>query len=585
MLNNEFIVELQKLRESSKNAVAQGNSYSLDSFQEYLHIEREVEKKLSVQIKKCSNSEGATLILVCGNVGDGKSHVLSHLNGKLKTEISKYKIHNDATESHNPSETSNDTLNRVLSDFDDENIDTSNNKLILAINLGTLSNFLEKYGSKYSKLKKYVFDNKIIDIEIIDKDDKNNSPFFHHVNFTDYHMYSLSASGPKSKTITSLLERLVQDKPENSIYKAYKKIKKEDWSVDCPIVYNYEFLMNEDNREALMNLIVQSIVKNKEIISVRSLLNFFYDLLIPIGLNWDNKSAYKNQLKAMNEAEYISHLLPNYLFEHPELSKLFLTIEKLDPCKYRYEGLDANLIKLINSETPSKVFKEFIGEEIVKGLEYKIDNGVGKDKKKLQPEVVTKLFIRLNFFGKRKKIANLSDPHFEEFIQSLFYFNNNKISEIKKIYNLIQEAARRWYGDPRKKNKVILNLGKNQSKYRVLKDFKVKPMPLNKTETNEDILTTFTQNFNLIFEVEDIKAPVKIEVDFGLFEILKRIINGYRPNKKDNSNHISFVNFIDKLINQNNNTAALEIDEVNIGKAADYELTKDHFGEYKFRAL
>lgn len=159
------------------------------------------------------------------------------------------------------------------------------------------------------------------------------------------------------------------------------------------------------------------------------------------------------------------------------------------------------------------------------------------------------------------------------------------MSEIKKAYNLVQEAARRWYGDPRKKNKVVLILGKNQSKYRVLKDFKVKPIPSDKSENNDVVLTTFTQNFNLTFEIEDIKEPIRIEVDFGLYDILKRILNGYRPNKKDNNNHISFVNFINKLINQNNNTAALEIDKVNIGKAADYELIKDHFGEYKFRAL
>jgi DNA phosphorothioation-dependent restriction protein DptF len=585
MLNNEFIIELQKLRESSKNAVAQGSSYSLDNFQEYLHIERQVERKLSEQIIEFSNSKYASLILVCGNVGDGKSHILSHLNGKLKTEIANYKIHNDATESHNPKETSNDTLNRVLTDFKDVNLKISTKKLILAINLGTLSNFLEEHSSSYGQLKEYVIDNKIIDTEIIEANEKNKSTFFHHVNFTDYHMYSLTATGPKSKIITTLLERLVADEPENSIYKAYQKIKKEDWIVNCPIVYNYEFLMNVDNREALMNLIVQSIVKNKEIVSVRSLLNFFYDLLIPIGLNWDNKTTYKDQLRVMNEAEYLSHLLPNYLFEHPELSKLFLTIEKLDPCKYRYEGLDASLIKLINSETPSNIFKEFIGEEIVKGLEGKIDKGVGNDKKKLKPEILTKLFIRLNFFGKRKSIAHLSDPYFEEFIKDLYYFNNNKMSEIKKAYNLVQEAARRWYGDPRKKNKVVLILGKNQSKYRVLKDFKVKPIPSDKSENNDVVLTTFTQNFNLTFEIEDIKEPIRIEVDFGLYDILKRILNGYRPNKKDNNNHISFVNFINKLINQNNNTAALEIDKVNIGKAADYELIKDHFGEYKFRAL
>lgn len=585
MVKNQFLIELQKLRESSQNAVAQGNTYNFDKFQEYLHVEREVEKKLSEQIKKCSRSNTSSLILVCGNVGDGKSHILSWLNNSLKNELSNFTIHNDATESHNPKETSNDTLHRVLENFRDVNINISKEKLILAINLGTLSKFLEVYSDEYEILAKYVKEKKILDTELFYSKEFDVDSKIHHVNFTDYHMYSLTSEGPKSKIISTLLERLVLDKPENLIYKEYKKIKKENWTLDCPIVYNYEFLMIEDNREALMNLIVQSIVKNKEIVSVRSLLNFFYDLIVPIGLNWDNLSIYKDQIKKINEADYISYLIPNYIFEHPELSKLFLTIEKLDPCKYRYEGLDASLIKLINAEKPSTVYKEFIGDKIIKGLENKINNGVGDDKKRLKPEILTKLFIRLNFFGKRKSIAHLSDPFFKEFIHDLYYFNNNKMSKIKSIYNLVEEASRRWYGDPKKKSKVILNIGKNQSKYRVLKDFKVKPLPSKIKEQSEVVLTKFSENFNLQFELEGINEPIKIDLDFALYDILKRILKGYRPNKKDNNNFISFVNFINKLINQNNTTDALEIDEVNIGKVADYELIIDHFGEYKFRAL
>ena len=260
-------------------------------------------------------------------------------------------------------------------------------------------------------------------------------------------------------------------------------------------------------------------------------------------------------------------------------------MEKLDPCKYRYEGLDAGLIKLINAEKPSSVYIEYIGLDRIKGLENRIDSGIDEDKKKLKPEVLTKLFMRLNFFSNRKEIANLSDPYFEEFVTDLYHFNNSKMSVIKSTYNLIEEASRKWYGDPKKNKKVILNLGKNQSKYRVLKDFKVKPKPNVHNERNIQILTKFTETFSLYFELEENREIIKVNIDFGLYDILKKILKGYRPNKKDNNNHISFINFINKLIKQNNNTEALEIDEVNIGKASDYELSIGHFGEYKFRAI
>lgn len=578
-ISHPLVKELQKLRESSKHAVIQGTSYNLDEFREYLHIEREVEIKLRDLIKHCSSRIEAQLLMVCGNVGDGKSHILSYLNKELPDEMALYTIHNDATESHNPKDSSNDTLHKVLEGFRDENIKTSNNKIILAINLGTLNKFLEEHGSEYKLLLEYVSEKKILDTDILHDDHYDKKSSFHHVNFTDYHIYSLTAKGPTSLIISTLLDRLVLDKNKNIIYKAYKELKKLDWSKDCPVRYNYEFLIKEENREAVMNLIIQAIVKNKEIVSVRSLLNFFFDLIVPVGLNWQNLYLYKSHVKKCSEANYLSYLIPNYIFEHPELSGIFEKISMLDPCIYRYNGLDTSLINLINSEKPSLLYSEFINKNVIEGIEEKLDSGT------LKNEELTKLFMRLNFFGMRKEVAHLSDPYFEKYMSTLHHFNNNQISAIKEVYSLVQESARRWYGDPKKNKKVVVNLGRNQSKYRVFKDFKAVPDLKNINPSTNELLTKFVQEFTLDFKLDNSKTPIRIHIDFGLYEILNRILNGYRPNKKDNNNYISFVSLINKLINQDNHDADLEIDEVNIGKAADYELIKDSFGEYKFRAL
>ena len=588
-----LVNELQKLRESSKHAVVQGTSYSLDEFREYLHIEREVESKLRNLIKNCSLQSKAQLLMVCGNVGDGKSHILSYLNKELPNETTLYTIHNDATESHNPNDSSNDTLHKVLEGFRDENIKNSTDKIILAINLGTLSKFLEEHGSDYTLLQEYVSEKKILDTDIIHDDHFDKKSLFHHVNFTDYHIYSLTPEGPTSLIISTLLNRLTSNNDKNSIYKSYSALKKLDWSEDCPIRYNYEFLIKEENREAVMNLIIQAIVKNKEIVSVRSLLNFFFDLIVPVGLNWENLDLYQSQIKKCSEPDFLSFLIPNYIFEHPELSGLFEKISKLDPCVYRYSKLDTYLIKLINSEKPSTVYSEFIGENVVTTIQSKIDSlqEIIKISKKDTEDVVkakkglTKLFIRLNFFSKRKEAGHLSDPYFEKYMSTLYHFNNNQISAIKEVYSLVHESARRWYGDPKKTKKVVVNLGRKQSNYRVFKDFKAVPHLKKESPSTDELLTKFVQEFTLDFKLDNSDTPIRIHIDFGLYEILNRILNGYRPNKKDNNNYISFVSLINKLINQDNEDAALEIDEVNIGKVVDYELIKDSFGEYKFRAL
>ena len=376
MAIHPLVNELQKLRESSKHAVAQGTSYSLDEFREYLHIEREVEKKLRDQIKHCAAQSEAQLLMVCGNVGDGKSHILSFLNKELSTEMDQFMIHNDATESHNPNDSSNDTLHKVLEGFRDGNIKNSSDKIILAINLGTLSKFLEEHSSDYTHLLEYVSEKKILDTDVIHDDHFNKKSSFHHVNFTDYHMYSLTNEGPTSLIISTILNRLVANDEKNVVYKAYGELKKLNWSANCPIRYNYEFLFKEENREAIMNLIIQAIVKNKEIISLRSLLNFFFDLIVSVGLSWENLALYEAQLQKCKEAEYLSFLIPNYLFEHPELSGLFDKLSKLDPCAHRYQELDSNLIKL-NKLFRAKqgVYTEFIGEGITAGIEQKIDDG------------------------------------------------------------------------------------------------------------------------------------------------------------------------------------------------------------------
>ena len=202
MIRHKLIYELQKLKESSKSTVAQGEDI-LSEFSEYMHIEREVELELSNKIKQCADDSNPKLLMICGNVGDGKSHVLSRLNRVIGD---KYKIHNDATESHNPNETSNETLYKLLGGFKDDNISSTSDKIILAINLGTLSKFLEEFGEQFKRLTAYVEEEKILDTQINEKDSFNKEDIFQHVNFTDYHMYSLTADGPKSKIISELLE-------------------------------------------------------------------------------------------------------------------------------------------------------------------------------------------------------------------------------------------------------------------------------------------------------------------------------------------------------------------------------------------
>jgi DNA phosphorothioation-dependent restriction protein DptF len=580
MTTNPLLEELKKLRESSKYAVAQGTYSNLNGFKKYLHIERDVEKKLKNIVSKASESDKAQLLLVCGNVGDGKSHILSHLHDELKSIIDQFTIHNDATESHNPHESSNETLYKLLQGFKDDKIGASKDKIILAINLGTLSKFIEEYGNEFKILKEYISTSKILDTDLIDTDEFDNKSFFHHVNFTDYHLYSLTEKGPTSKIISTLLEKIVANNKANTIYKAYLDyIKINTDNVYCPIQYNYEFLFSENNRIIVAQLIVKAIIKSKEIVSLRTLLNFVHDIIVPVDLSNIDESDYFEIIERMNGSKYISNLIPNYLFEHPELSSLFEKIESLDPCMNRDAATDDILLTLVNAENVFDVFSKHIGKSYIDKIELKQNKSI------IPKSDLSRFFMRLNYFNNYFNNDYLKDSDFDEYLVWLYHYNNHSPKYIKKIYDLVENAARNWNGDPKTDDKVIINVGKKQTQYRVFKDFEVIPDVTFLKEKKESHINKFTQEFTLSFKINNETDIVKIHVDFSLFKILKMIFQGYRPNKKDNNNYVYFVNSINILINQNNNRAPLFIDEVNVGKAVDYKFSKGTLSGYKFQVV
>lgn len=580
MIVNPLVAELQKLRESSRYAVAQGDSYDIDAFKRYMHVERDVERELKDTIIKSRSLNSAQLILLCGNVGDGKSHILSYLYDELNSEVSKFIIHNDATEAHNPSESSNETLYKLLVGFKDENLAASKDKIILAINLGTLSKFIEEYGDEFQLLKIYISENRILDTDLIYNEEFDDESYFRHVNFTDYHLYVLTEEGPVSGIILSLLEKIVADNHRNDIYRgylAYKAICQD--KIHCPIMYNYEFLFDEKNRVIISQLIIKAIIMYKEIVSIRTLLNFFYDIIVPVDLSLLNDADYFKVVEKMQAAEYIANLIPNYLFEHPELSSLFEKMENLDPCNVRNAATDDTLLTLISTENAFPIFSNYISGNYLQNIETKLD------KVAISASRLSRFFIRLNYFSNYFEKDFLKHSDYNEYMIWLFHYNNHNIACLKNIYGLVEHAARNWNGDPKTSGKVIINVGKKQTRYRVFKDFEVIPHVDLLKEKNDSVINRFTQEFAISFKIGNGSQTLKIHVDFSLFLTLKMISKGYRPNKKDNNNYVYFVSAMNILVNQNNNQAALYIDEVNIGKPVDYKFSKDAFSGFKFQVI
>lgn len=585
-----LIEELKRLKESSKEAVENLDSFS--DFKEYMHVKRKVQDELYDLIEKSSKSIKSQLILVCGGVGDGKSHLISYFKNKYTYLMDGFILHNDATESLDPEKTSIDTLNDVLQNFSDNKLNNGiTEKYILAINLGTLNNFIDsKYGCNFNKLKQYVSDKKILEANITENYFDDNSSF-QFINFSDYHMYTLTNEGGRSQYIKDIINKITGKNEKNPFYIEYKEKCSNscEYSERCPIKYNYELLMEEQIKNKIIDLLIEVIIKEKIIISTRALLNFIYDIIVDNRFDNITCLKIKNKLKKLNFNEYLECMMPNVIFDHKDLSKILNALEKVDPINLRDEEMDSIIIKFNNTTNLLNIFNENINIEdnnyLISALnnkfirEEKLDTI--KDKDVLRTKII-KYFLRLYSFKSIDTQNSFRDHLYYDFIKNLYYWNNGNNKELKKILLNVKEAIYKWNGDNSEKERINIVIGKNQGKYKISQKLNVIGNIENYIEKNDEELFKFIPELILEFKNKNNDKIEKIDIDYSLYKLLMNIKNGYRPNKKDKNNYINFVEFMNNIMALGSQNEELSFEYNIAGIIKKYKLEFDDYGEYFF---
>ncbi|MBE6054298.1 MAG: DNA phosphorothioation-dependent restriction protein DptF [Clostridium sartagoforme] len=577
-----LVQELSKLKESSKEAVEGLNTFS--HFKKYMHVNRDAQEELQEIILNADRQETSQLILVCGSVGDGKSHIISYFKNKYPDIMDKkIKLYNDATESLEPDKTSIDTLNDILDDFSDEKIETSTEKLILAINLGTLNNFIdsEKYRHRFTILREYVESKKILEKSIVENtfDSSSNIQF---INFSDYNLYTLKDGRVQSKYIKELINKITNPSEVNDFYSSYK----ENCSIcknknKCPIKSNYELISEENVQNAIVDLLVQCIIKKKIIISTRALLNFMYDLIIARSYIDVNSPMFKDKIGKLKNDEYINSLTPNILFDHKELSFIFNALSTLDPLNVRNEKVDDFIIKFNNSIELIEFFDEYI--DYPKGYIEKVYN-VNFDEsegRRIKSDLL-KLFIRSYYLCGKGDLFTLKDEVYDNFIRYLYYWNKGDKGKLIGLYGEIKDGILKWNGEA-EKNHINIFVGKKQVKYKVSELLKLKADVSNLPNNKSNELIKFLTEMDIRYRGDNLDNSCGIDIDYSLYELLIRVGNGYRPNKKDKNHFIKFIEFINKLECAGSQNSQLTFTEKNREENKKYRLEfDDEFEIYRF---
>lgn len=530
--DSRLLYELSKLKESSMQAIENIEDFS--EYKQYMHIEREVEKRLKKVLDESSKSPFASLVLLCGSVGDGKSHLLGRFRYYESEMMENFKIHNDATESFEPNQSSLDTLNRVLSGFRDENIAHSREKMVLAINLGVLHNFLESaYACNYSKLADFISGTGLF--KAVDKIQEKESLYFSMVNFGDYELFELTNQGVESTYISELLQRVTRKTEENPFYQAYLlDIKRGKTDI---FIKNFELLLQEDIQKGIVKLIAKTVFYYKEIISARALFNFIYDILVPYQLDEIEEDP----------SLYLSYLLPNLIFGLQDRSKLLLNIQYYDPINLRNQKIDELLVEYYNTNNLGAFFKKYIMIDYQDIILRKLEDSIQMET--LDKDDFLKTFIRFYYFLNKDSVGLDNQDFFDDYINTLYGYHSFDQDILGEFSLLIKEAVKLWNGSP-KENYVYANSRNETVKISHELDYEVdSDFFENFKEKKNAVLGSYHHSAKMSFlGTKQKERPVQIDIDLPLYVMLKNVVLGYRPNKKDRQDALQMEEFMRNLI-------------------------------------
>lgn len=573
-----FVNTLARLRESSKTAVVSAGF--TDPYTMYMHVDRPVQQKFISILESSYNSNHAELILLCGSVGDGKSHMLSYCKEKYPEMINNFYVHNDSTASLYIDKPASFTLMEIMEGFSDENIENSDSKVILAINLGTLSNFIATdTENRFKKLKEY-----IENAGILDENNKGleENKYFHSVNFADYHLYEITANGIQSNYVKGLIKKIVSKDEANDYFKNYCACCMQCEAADkCPIKANYEMLSDEEIQDGIINVVVESIVKNKQIVSTRSLLNVIYEILVNEGIFERGSLEPRKKPEMMTTMQYYKSLLPNILFEKRESAEIFDAIRNVDPMNIGNELIDDFIVYYENSSDIVNVFLEDLEEykPLLKRVE---KEDFSKDAMHEVKEQILKLYIRLCWLKNRKKELLPDDEDYVEYMKAVYAFNKGKYNDLKTIYGIVEKGVLAWNGYA-EKNEMQLSSFNKKTDYHMVQKIQIKKivdnLPMNEGET----LYSFKDELKLKFKYgEDI---AELDVDYALLSLLKKIINGYVPSINDKRVNIKCVEFINKISKGGSKMEELYIRDMSQKNAKQYIIEYDETFGYSFEVI
>jgi DNA phosphorothioation-dependent restriction protein DptF len=589
-----LIDELAHLKQSSKEAVENLEEFS--DFKKYLHVERSCERELKIILEEIQGENRPHLVLVCGSVGDGKSHLISFLKNEYPHLFKNVVLHNDATESFHPTKTFEHTLREQLKHFTDEalsNKPVAAPHIVVAINLGTLNNFLNSvYHDEYRTLANYVEKTGIM------KNDRTRQVKrylegipIRHINLSDYHLYELTEKGIISSFQEELLEKITAKTKVNPIGRTYLETCLScPIAQKCPVKKNYELLEKKEVQRSIIQRLAEVNIKYKTIISPRTFNDLLYHILVDAkisSISSDNER--KEKIKSLSDLDFLGSLLPNLFYEIDQQLERFTHIKYLEPSQNRTPEMDKLTIRFFNTTDLKPIFHTYLDEETMSlynldAILNRVENADREGNGALRRMLYLTL-LRLDNLYPAPNDKNIiqEDSVYKDYVRYLYYWNHGDPRAIKDLYISVINSLYFWNGNLGKE-KVQLNIGRKQAKYIVYQHLKINIAPLSVPYSKPGgKLEQFSTDMVLHFRADGSKNFHPVDIDFHLYKLIDQVNKGYRLSHQDHNNYVNFVDLLERLSRDGSQQNKVEFRH-KLGKDHHtYQLYIDEFGDYVFK--
>lgn len=528
----EFISELRRLSKLSAEAVQ--NLDHFDPLKEYMHITRNTEKDLKQLLMKIADVNQKQLVLVCGSAGDGKSHLLSYLKHSDKDKIlDSYRIINDATESDAPNQTAIETLAERIAAFRDDHLDDGGcEKVVLAINLGMLNNFIDsEYGEHFGKLKQYVLNNNIFSVgkEL----PFHKGEFFYHIDFSNYQLYTLTAEGVKSDYLTELFEKVFGNNASNPFYNTYRDLGSTcPHHMQCPVRHNFEFLMREEVRKLLIQRIIEVCIKGKLVVTSRDVLNFIFDAVV--STDFDEKNFWNilsNPSKFLET--YISYTTPMLIFENRGTSSLIDCMTENATGSDNIENRDGDVLDFYAADDVAPIILS-----VLNGSEYSdVLHSIGLSVVDNNRDSLKKYLYK--FLLNYKKLTDVQtikeDRIYMSFVHDLYHAYAGNIKFLKNLYSCVKNSIYTWNGNY---GTDLLCIDDSSDDYSILEQLSIR-YDVAQGSGDEEVLQ-FSPVIIVRFSNESKTEQVSFSIDYSLYKVIMAMRDGYCPTSQDRNIHADF---------------------------------------------